>query len=52
MTAVICVSLSTVKLLAVTPMKRTAVAPVNPAPVMVTVVPPVIGPLLGVKDVI
>lgn len=36
-----------VKDAAVTPEKRTKVAPVNPLPVMTTVVPPVIGPEPG-----
>jgi hypothetical protein len=44
--AVICTSLSTVKL-AVVPLKSTAVAPVKPLPVMVTEVPT--GPLAGLK---
>jgi len=49
-TAVICVAEITVKLLAATPPKLTAVAPVKPAPVMVTVSP---GPApVGENDVI
>ena len=47
--AVICASVFTVKLAAV-PAKFTAVAPVKPLPVMVTVVPT--GPFIGVKEVI
>ena len=47
--AVICVSVFTVKL-AASPAKRTAVAPVKPRPVIVTVLPT--GPLFGVKEVI
>ncbi len=45
--AVICVSELTVKLDALVPLKFTAVAPVNAAPVMVTLVP--IAPLVGEK---
>ena len=37
--AVICVSLTTVKLVAAVPLKLTAVAPVKPVPVMATVAP-------------
>ena len=44
--AVICVSLSTVKPLAAVP-NATAVVPVKPVPVMVTLVPPAAGPLDG-----
>jgi hypothetical protein len=43
-TAVICVSLSTLKLDATAAPKRTAVAPVNVVPVIVTLVPPAPGP--------
>jgi hypothetical protein len=46
--AVIDVSLLTVKLSAGTPPKVTDMAPVNPVPVMVTTVPPVIEPVPGV----
>jgi hypothetical protein len=35
--------------LAGTPPKVTAVAPVKPAPVMTTEVPPVVGPLLALR---
>ena len=45
--AVICVALLTVKPLAAVPPKVTAVAPVKPEPLMVTVVPPVLGPVVG-----
>lgn len=45
--AVAWVSLFTVKVAAGALPKLTAVAPVNPAPVIVTLVPPVGGPLLG-----
>ena len=45
--AVICVAESTVNVVAAVPPKRTPVAPVKPVPVMVTVVPPVTGPLAG-----
>jgi hypothetical protein len=41
------VSLFTVKLVADTDPKSTAVAAVNPLPVIVTVMPPVEGPLVG-----
>ena len=46
-TAVIWVSETTVKLVAATVPKSTLVAPVKPVPVMVTVVPPVVGPEVG-----
>jgi hypothetical protein len=46
-TAVMLVALCTVKLLAAVAPKFTAVAPVKPPPVMVTVVPPAAGPELG-----
>jgi len=49
-TAVIRVSESTVKLSAATDLKATAVAPVNPLPVMVTVVPPPVEPDVGEID--
>ena len=45
--AVIWVSELTVKLLAATVPKSTAVAPVKPVPVIVTVVPPAAGPPWG-----
>ena len=41
----------TVKLVAATPPKLTAVAPVKLVPVMVTLVPPATGPVLGAIDV-
>ena len=46
-TAVIWVSLTTVKDVAATDPKFTAVAPVKPVPPMVTVVPPAVAPLFG-----
>jgi hypothetical protein len=50
--AVICVSEITVKLAEGAPAPNaTLVAPVKPVPVMVTVVPPAIGPELGEIDV-
>ncbi len=48
-TAVICVAEFTTKLAAAVPPKSTAVAPVNPVPVMTTVVPPACGPDVGLK---
>lgn len=45
--AVICVALLTVKLVAAVPPMLTAVAPVKFVPVIVTLVPPVVGPLDG-----
>ena len=45
--AVMDVALLTVKLVAAVPPKLTAVAPVNPVPVMVTDVPPAVVPLFG-----
>jgi hypothetical protein len=48
--AVICVSLLTVKVVAATPPKATAVDPVKCVPVMVTLVPTV--PEVGVKELI
>ncbi len=45
--AVICVAELTVKLTAGVPPNCTAVAPVKLVPVMVTVVPPAVGPLVG-----
>ncbi len=49
--AVICVALSTVKLVAGVPPKLTAVAPVRLVPVMITGVPPVVTPLVGLRPV-
>ena len=49
--AVIEVSLTTVKSVAAVVPKSTTVAPVNPVPVIVTEVPPVVGPLVGVRPV-
>ena len=49
-TAVICVLLLTVKEVAAVPPKLTAVAPVNPVPVMITLV--VAPDVVGVNDVI
>ena len=43
------ISLLTVYEAAAVPPNMTAVAPVNPVPVMVTTVPPVTGPLAGVR---
>jgi len=43
---------TTVKLVAATAPKATRVAPLNPVPVMVTVVPPVVGPDAGVTAVV
>jgi len=45
--AVIWVADTTVKLGADVPPKLTEVAPVNPVPVIVTTVPPVVGPAVG-----
>ena len=45
--AVICVSLLMVKPAAAVPPNATAVAPVNPVPVIVTVVPPATMPVIG-----
>jgi len=45
--AVIWVALLTVKLEAAVPPKVTAVAPIKPVPVIITVVPPAIGPAAG-----
>jgi hypothetical protein len=50
-TAVIEVSEFTVKLVADNGPKRTLVAPVNPEPVMVTLVPPAVGPEVGLIEV-
>ena len=49
--AVMEVDETTVKLVAGVPPKVTAVAPSNPVPVMVTVVPPLTGPLGGLTAV-
>src|SRR4051812_21451775 len=49
--AVIEVALTTVMLSAATPSKVTPVAPVKFVPLIVTAVPPVVGPLPGLKDV-
>jgi len=46
------VSLFTVGAAAATPPNVTPVAPVKPLPVMVTTVPPVIGPVVGVIELI
>ena len=45
--AVICVTLFTVKLAAVPPNVTPVVTPVKPVPVMVTLVPPLVGPVFG-----
>ena len=50
-TAVIDVAELTVKLAAAVPPNVTAVAPVNPVPVIVTLVPPVAGPEVGERPV-
>ena len=50
-TAVIDVDETTLKLAAAVPPKSTAVAPVNPVPVMVTVVPPAVVPVVGEIEV-
>ena len=50
--AVIDVALFTVKVVAVVPPKETAVAPVRFVPVIVTLVPPAMGPLDGLTDAI
>ena len=50
-TAVIWVGLVTWKLKAVVVPKCTAEAPLNPVPLMVTLVPPVVDPVVGVKEV-
>ena len=50
-TALICVALAIVKLAAGTTPNLTEVAPENPVPVMVTVVPPECGPLVGLRPV-
>jgi hypothetical protein len=50
--AVICVPETTVNFVAATDPKRTLVAPVRPVPVMVTLVPPAVGPEDGAIAVI
>ncbi len=50
-TAVICVAELTTKLAALVPPNCTAVAPVNPVPVMTTLVPPEAGPEVGARPV-
>ncbi|MNM52518.1 hypothetical protein D3C81_635970 [compost metagenome] len=45
--AVICVALFTVKPEAAVAPKVTAVVPLNPVPLMMTEVPPVVGPAVG-----
>src|SRR5450755_4327354 len=49
LTAVICVAVLTTKLAAAVPPKLTAVAPVKPVPVIVTVVPPDVVPVVGLR---
>jgi hypothetical protein len=49
--AVIEVALFTVKLVAAVPPKVTDVVPLKSVPVMVTLVPPDVGPLFGATDV-
>ena len=51
LSAVIEVSLTTVIFVAAVAPKSTAVAPVNPVPVIVTRVPPATGPLVGLRAV-
>jgi hypothetical protein len=51
LTAVICVSLSTVKLVAAVAPNETTVAPVKPVPVIATVVLPASGPVVGLSEV-
>ena len=51
LTAVIVVPLITTTSVAGVVPKSTAVAPVNPEPVIVTVVPPAVGPLFGLTPV-
>jgi hypothetical protein len=46
---VIVVALLTVNVVAAVPPKVTEVAPVKPVPVIVTTVPPAVGPMFGVK---
>ena len=52
LTAVIVVLLTTAKLVAAIEPKSTALAPVKLVPVIVTVVPPPTGPLVGLIEVI
>ena len=49
--AVICVAELTVTLVAAIVPKSTAVAPVKPVPVIVTDVPPLVGPAAGLMPV-
>ena len=49
LSAVIWVSLTIVKFVAAVVPKSTAVAPVNPAPLSITSVPPAAVPLIGLK---
>ena len=49
--AVICVAELTVKPVAAVAPKVTAVVPLKLVPVMVTLVPPLVGPLVGLKAV-
>jgi hypothetical protein len=51
LTTVNCVSFVTAKLVPTLAPKFTAVAPVNPVPLIVTFVPPAAGPLLGLIPV-
>ena len=51
LSAVIVVSLTTVRFVAAVVPKSTAVAPVKPVPVIVTKVPPAVGPLVGLRPV-
>ena len=51
LSAVIVVSLTTVRFVAGVVPKSTAVAPVKPVPVIVTRVPPAAGPLVGLRPV-
>ena len=51
LTAVIEVSFTTTTAVATVGPKSTAVAPVKPVPVIVTGVPPAVGPLVGLKAV-
>ena len=51
LSAVMVVSLTTVTSVAAVVPKSTAVAPVKPVPVIVTEVPPAVGPLFGLTPV-
>ncbi len=51
LSAVIEVSLTTLTFVAAVVPKSTAVAPVNPVPVIVTRVPPAVEPLVGLRPV-